>query len=268
MPDSNSLTSRKIPELLNKLVPMSVLAETKADILQAYPEKPAEIPRIVWSIYHRVPGRAGHETLKPRYRRTGTNYLEFGKWQTVFYQFDCFAQSPAAADRLMESLEDFLDEAMPAMETIGVETFVFDEETKDQTIPAIRGAYVRTVRYKAVFTETRRVPVDRIQSMLLSLNMTNTLYHAEITRSSTSNSDTFVPEVKFAALLAITDNSEVTTDTEEYPYIAGIDFIPYENSADGSIIIEWKSEGKKPSAGSIYYVTYTGYADTMRSYLL
>ena len=260
------LNPTNIPELLHASMQHSVISDTL--FTEKYPDEAVTIPTIVWSIHRRIPGKDGKETRKQRIRKKETSsnnksVLYFGQWTTVIYQFDLYHSSDHEVNNLMMRFEQFLMESTPALVRAGVETFIFNEQVKDYTLPPVPSrTAIRSLRYLTVFTAIYPVYLENIRNIKLIIDMDAKLETLAITRSALTidniplqeTVDNIVQDLRIVEIYQVGDN-QITSGTIP-DYILSIDYYITKDDVSGQLSVVWITGGKSPETGATYYIYY------------
>jgi hypothetical protein len=227
---------------------------------QEYPDSPVKIPTIVWRVYHRTPGNEGKEKYGPRARGGQHNINHstvvhyWAQWNTVIYQFDLFHATNAAVDELMEKFELFAKEVSSALKNIGIEYFGFYEQLQDYTLPTPKEVPSRSLRYLATFSVTLPLYIPRIRQIdrFVAVNTLGKSFEENSLSLVRGDEDVDNINLPLAAITMIADQPLPPAPD----YIAGIDYELTVAENGHSTDITWTLAGKRPAAGSTYYVMY------------
>ncbi len=255
------LKPTKLPWLIWELIDTCWPNDT-ITYTDTHPKKPVDSPTVVWSIYHRVPGKTGIETKGPRYRgneeRENAVLEHYGQKQTVTYQFDIYDRTNATANQLMERFEEYMYTITPVLYDVGVEKMYFLEQINDHQLAATEQMSVRSLRYTAIMDKryAREIPLINIIRMQIRHDVAEALFES-VVRSSTQDYD----ELDYANVLYI---QSITNDADlrNADYGEGSDYEVLEQPLTKKCAVRWLGSGKNPAAGSTYYVTYLYYSKT------
>lgn len=242
-----------IPQLIRDCMKSSLL--NKVTFTRIYPDIPVTGPVIVWRLVRRVLGKEGIETKKPRIRGFGVAGNDklvtyWGQWTTAVFQFDLFHTSEDEADDLMRKFELFIMESRHILGMSGVDSFIFEEQLQDYSLPTPKEIPQRSIRYVATMTSLYPVYTPRVHQISLSIASTGEVDNKEMTRSADAED---LVGIQYYRILSIGN----TPDTVDY--VAGVDYDLVE--ADSGTKIVWLPHGLHPEGGANYYIRYSALVD-------
>lgn len=238
---------------------------------QHYPREDVTSPTIVWSIDRIVPGCEGVETLKPRYRgyeldSDGLNIKEYHfQWLTIIYKFEIYANSQVNIEDLAMDFNEFAFHSIPVLKNLSqglVHQFLFEEQSSDRELgrQSSQEIYKRTIRYRCVYNRAYVKSVDTLKQIALSFGTTATnIVKNEMLTMSSDLSNVLANKWGTEILLVQNDpwmNFPDLPPEERSVYVPNIDYSLTLDMKTGNTYIKWVENGKKPSNGSHYYITY------------
>ena len=236
---------------------------------QAYPRENVEHPTIVWTIYRRVPGREGLETLAPRYRGSTPSETDptivneqWAQWMTIIYQFDIYDIDDESTTNLTEEFDEFMFFITPLLQKFGVSEWLFDEQLVDFELgrASSQEIYRRTLRFRCILERKFIKPNPLIQTIQLQEGVLywHLVNGEPVTRGGLTVTDQLA-QLWAASVWAITSDSQLfftSYDASGTQYLDGVDFQLTVDVPTGLSYIKWLSGGLHPMPGQTYYVTY------------
>lgn len=251
LPQIEVLSPIDIPKLLEECKKISAIKDVP--FLRVYPDDRVTSPIIVWRIIRRVPGNEGKETKRPRVRSTeydeDSTVKYMGQWMTTVFQFDIIAPTDEEADSIMLKFEQFMKEAVPALNYNGVDHMIFDEQLTDYSAQLPKEIPVRTLRYVAVMSVYTPLYTNRIAQIAI-----RTAAGVETAICEMIHGENDIVTVPAARILGM-GNSE---DSDDYILSIDYDLVDIDSAC---CCIRWRKFGLRPKEGDTYYVRYAKQLD-------
>ena len=269
-------TPLQLPKLIWRLI-QPVFDRYRVTFQRAFAPAQVQGPIIVCSLVSRRPGGKTGEVYKPRLRATtvssdGNNIVEYwGRGFSCTYQFEVVSRTADEADAVVENLEEMLESITPELQRVGVQEWYFLDQSGPRLIETSREQlYAHNLTYQAIMDRVTRRTLPMIRSVDVQVGVSDRVEaDIPVTRGSgiedmilTSSGDPmpFITRVIYAS-----DEQGLWTkyggrDGTDIPleariYVPGVDFV-LEFGADlRTTVLIWTDVGRRPSTGSVYYVT-------------
>lgn len=254
------ITPRTLPQILWEVADQ-VWNRQDITFVPAFPGLKASGKTIAWRIWRRLPGRLGTERYKDRVRyseidtRAQSETLYRAQWQTVYYQFDCYALSPGEADELAEDWENLLRSITGLLQSAGVSEFLFDEELSDDIETSVE-IHRRRLRFLCVMERRHSVNFPTLRQVWLRVISQRYERTGQKMVRQTGDRDT-LPD-KWLDRLYSVRNSFTTQLLASSDYVYKIDYT-LTADPDGTCHIDWLPDRARPSPGATYYVNYAAF---------
>ena len=244
---------------------------------RAFSPSQARSPMIVCWLVSRTAGGKTGEVFKPRLRATtvssdGNSIVEYwGRGFTCTYRFEVVSRIADEADRLADNLETMLDHVTPELQRIGVQEWYFLDQSGPRLIEASREQlYAHTFTYQAIMDRVSRRVLPMIRAVDLAVGVTDRVVSDIAIVRGSGDQDLIVdangdPIKNIVRVIYASDEQQLWQkyggrDGTDIPleariYVPGIDFLPQFGDGLESTVLLWTDVGRRPSPGSVYYVT-------------
>ena len=241
--------------------------QKSVEFTREYPRDTVHGPTITWSIYRKVPGRDGLESLGPRLRQFTKDksdpyalYEEWAQWMTVIYEFEIFDTSHENVDLLAEEFEELMAHIKLNLMRLGVLVWIFDEQLKDENLNRkdTQTIYKRIFRYRCILQQRFIKAVPQIAEIWLQAvpDILTPVQDESITRSNGVCDVLANPWV--ATILAVTNAPQLSNNiiTPTTDYVQHVDFSLDLKIPEGTASLKWTPNGKHPQTGQVFYISY------------
>ena len=228
------------------------------DFVEANPDAPADVPRIVWKLRSRVAGN-GTNSKNPFYAervslddgRVLSKYVFPQRYEVAF---EALGATPEEADRLRDALELWLMLHRPQAAQAGLESLMFLSEQEPDVVATVDSQKIhrRTLLYHGVINYLYPRIEDPIQGIRSWRVGEATFQTASIVRSP---GDTDLSSIPGPLVLCSLHDSEGKTTPD---YLFGTDYsvIVDRERFEALFQIRWLPRGKRPELGATYFLTY------------
>lgn len=269
-------TPLQLPKVIWRLI-QPVFDRYRVSFYRAFSPTQAQGPIIVCSLVSRRPGGKTGEVYKPRLRATtvssdGNSIVEYwGRGFSCTYQFEVVSRNADEADTIAENLEDMLDAITADLQRMGVQEWYFLDQSGPRLIESSREQlYAHSLTYQAIMDRVNRRLLPMIRAVDVRVGVSDRIEaDIAVTRGSGREdvivSASGVPIPYITRVIYASDEQGLWEryggrDGTDIPleariYVPGVDFVPEFREGLQSTVLIWTDVGRRPSTGSVYYVT-------------
>jgi hypothetical protein len=269
-------TPLQLPKLIWRLI-QPVFDRYRVTFQRAFAPAQAQGPIIVCSLVSRRPGGKTGEVYKPRLRATtvssdGNNIVEYwGRGFSCTYQFEVVSRTADEADAVVENLEEMLESITPELQRVGVQEWYFLDQSGPRLIETSREQlYAHSLTYQAIMDRVTRRTLPMIRAVDIKVGVSERVEadipvtrgsgREDVILASSGDPMPFITRVIYAsdeqglwAKYGGRDGTDIPLEARIY--VPGVDFVPEFGADLRTTVLIWTDVGRRPSTGSVYYVT-------------
>jgi hypothetical protein len=240
-----------------------------------------DLPKIVWTLKHRLPGKADIERYKARLRPDSTWRNEDGSWSKLYaqymnclWQFDVLSRNASEADEILYRFESALMGAISEFKILGPFELFFEEQLEDVHLPKTKDVHVRSIRFRTFMEQNHVQTVGSIDEIRLRTFTPQDQGWETVVRGATSPERQpqldILTQTHISNILCVSAEQPTGIARASEPivygtasdhrdaaeYVKGVDYDTVYERETGLTGIEWLAPGKKPAAGESYFVRY------------
>jgi hypothetical protein len=234
-----------------------------------------DLPRLVWRLKRRTPGKQGLEPYKGRLRPDstwrnddGTFSQLYAQYMTCLWQFDVVAGSGAEANELLQEFEHAMLESLPLFKQLGMDDLLFDEQLEDDLLRPTGDAQIRSIRFRTFMEQIRIRTLGGIDEVRIRVFEPQEESWETVVRG-TGDYDV-LSQTHIAEVLCVADAqpdgiaraaapvyyAEESLHNDPAEYVVGTDYVVLHDPNEAKAAIQWLPPGRKPVTGASYDVRY------------